>query len=510
MSNTSNYIELPKQDLVIALLERDNEIEKQNLEIEKLHHLLIQAKKNLYGRSSEKLEVVNGQILFSFAEEPKEEPLAESQPEETEVIEVPCHTRKKRTKKEFPEDIERERIEYDLESISCPCCGNDMAVIGEEKSEELEFIPARFKILEHIKIKRACSSCKSGVYTAALPPEVKPLERRAAGAGLLAQIMVSKYCDHHPLFRQEQIFKRHGIILPRKLLCGWVAGAAELLMIIYEKLIEVVLSNNYVQADETTLKVQDHTIAGKLHTGYLWAVLAPPNLVYFHYAESRAGEVPKDMFKDFCGKVQTDAYAGYNPVFLPGKCKRIGCMAHVRRKFIEVERSSKRAGCQKILKLISQLYKIERAIKTLTPEERYQQRLKKSFILMRKLYETIRHEKKYALPESPYYKALRYAWEQSIPMLQVLRDGRYELDNNLIENQMRPVALGRKNYLFAGSHEGAKRAAVLYSLINSCKLNGIDPYHYLSDVLRRIHTPGVKIEELLPHTWQRPGGMGEE
>ncbi len=172
MSNTSNYIELPKQDLVIALLERDNEIEKQNREIEKLHHLLIQAKKNLYGRSSEKLEVVNGQILFSFAEEPKEEPLAESQPEENEVIEVPCHTRKKRTKREFPEDIERERIEYDLESISCPCCGNDMAVIGEEKSEELEFIPARFKILEHVKIKRACSSCKSGVYTAALPPEV--------------------------------------------------------------------------------------------------------------------------------------------------------------------------------------------------------------------------------------------------------------------------------------------------------------------------------------------------
>lgn len=489
----------------MTLVERDSEIEKQNQEIEKLHHLLIQAKNNLFGRRSEKLEVVNSQICFSFAETPKEEAGAA---EETEVIEVPCHTRKKRTKREFPEDIERERIEYDLESISCPRCGNDMAVIGEEKSEELEFIPARFKVLEHIKIKRACSSCKCGVYTAALPPEVKPLERRAAGAGLLAQIMVSKYCDHNPLFRQEQIFKRHGIILPRKLLCGWVAGAVELLTIVYEKLIEVILSNNYVQADETTLKVQDNTIEGKLHTGYLWAVLAPPNLVYFHYAESRAGEVPKDLFKDFCGKVQTDAYAGYNTVFLPGKCKRIGCMAHVRRKFIEVERSSKRAGCQKILKLISGLYKIEREIKTLTPEERYRQRLRKSFILMRKLYETIRHEKKYALPESPYYKALRYAWEQSIPMLQVLRDGRYELDNNLIENQMRPVALGRKNYLFAGSHDGAKRAAVLYSLINSCKLNGIDPFHYLSDVLRRIHTPGVKVEELLPHNWKRTGGMG--
>ena len=301
-----------------------------------------------------------------------------------------------------------------------------------------------------------------------------------------------------------------GITLPRKLLCDWVAGAVELLTPIYQKLVKVILNNNYVQADETTLQVQDNAIAGKLHTGYLWAVLAPPNLVYFHYAENRAGEVPREMFKDYCGKVQTDAYAGYNRVFLPGKCKRIACMAHIRRKFIEVERSSKRAGCQKILKLIAELYKIERAIKALTPEERQKSRIKKSFPLMRKLYETIRHEKKYALPESPYHKALKYAWAQSIAMLQVFRDGRYELDNNLIENQMRPVALGRKNYLFAGSHEGARRAAVLYSLINSCKLNGIDPYHYLSDVLRRIHTPGVKIEELLPHSWKIPVNMGQE
>lgn len=495
-----SLIESPRE-LISLLITRDQELQEREQEIDKLHHLLVQAKKNLYGKKSEKLSESEQQELFAFA------PTQEEAPEP--VIEVKGHARKTRTKRELPESLPRERIEYDLDSPCCPGCDREMPVIGEEISEELEFIPASFKVIEHVRIKRACGSCKNGVYVPTLPPEVKPLERRQAGAGLLSQILVSKYQDHQPLYRQEQIFKRHGITLPRRLMCGWVAGAVELLMPIYEALKKELLSENYLQGDETTLKVQDPEVQGKLHTGYLWSILGPPNRVLFHYAESRAGEVPRELLMDFKGRLQTDAYAGYNPVFLPDACERIACMAHIRREFIEAQSSSKSAA-GKVLMLIAELYKLERSLKDRSVEERCERRKKKAFPILKKLYRLLRQQRKSTLPQSIYAKALNYAWEQRVAMLRYLRDGRYEIDNNLIENQMRPVALGRKNYLFAGSHEGAKRAAVLYSLLNTCKLNGINSFEYLRHVLRRVHTPGVSVQELLPHRWKPTLDMGAE
>ena len=230
--------------------------------------------------------------------------------------------------------------------------------------------------------------------------------------------------------------------------------------------------------------------------------------VLFHYAESRAAEVPKELLKEFKGRLQTDAYAGYNPVFLPDACERIACMAHIRRKFIETEKSAKSAS-GKILTLIAELYKLERLLKDKSPEERYERRRKKAFPILKKLYCVLRMQRKTTLPQSQYAKALNYAWEQRVPMLRYLRDGRYEIDNNLIENQMRPIALGRKNYLFAGSHKGAKRAAVIYSLLNSCKINGVNSYDWLRDVLRKVHLRGVSVSELMPHNWKPERNMGE-
>jgi ribosomal protein L36 len=341
------------------------------------------------------------------------------------------------------------------------------------------------------------------VFVPELPQEVKPLERRKPGAGLLAQILVSKYQDHLPLYRQEQIFARNGIILPRKLLCGWVAGAVELLRPIYEALKQDILKETYLQGDETLLKVQDPEIKDKLHQGYLWAILAPPNRVFFHYAPTRAGEVPRQLLNNFQGRLQTDAYAGYNQVFLPDRCERIACLAHIRRKFVE-GRASAKVASDKALMLIAEIYKVERSIKDRTPEERLVRRKKKVFPILRKLYRLLHSQQKTTLPNSPYMKALNYALEQARPMLRYLRDGRYEVDNNLIENQMRPVALGRKNYLFAGSHEGAERAAILYSLLNTCKLNKVNSWEWLRDVLRRVHTRGVSVSELLPQNWIKP------
>lgn len=499
-SVASEFEGASREQLIAALFEARVELHQREEEVDKLHHLLVQAKKNLYGKKSEKLSESEQQEFFVFAPEPEEVP--------EPVVEVKGDARTKRTKREIPDTIPRERVEYDLESPCCPGCDREMPVIGEEVSEELEFVPASFRVIEHVRLKRACGSCKNGVYVPTLPPEVKPLERRAAGAGLLAQILVSKYQDHLPLYRQEQIFARHGITLPRKLMCGWVAGAVELLSPIYEALKKELLTESYLQADETHIKVQDPEVEGKLHTGYLWSILGPPNRVLFHYAESRAGEVPRELLKDFKGRLQTDAYAGYNAVLVPDSCERIACMAHIRRKFIEAQSSSKSAA-GKVIALIAELYKLERSIKERPSEERYERRKKKAFPILKKLYRLIRAQRKSTLPQSIYAKALNYAWDQRVPMLRYLRDGRYEIDNNLIENQMRPVALGRKNYLFAGSHDGAKRAAVIYSLLNTAKLNGINPFEYLRDVLRRIHLPGVTLEDLRPQNWQPPKGTGE-
>jgi transposase len=491
--------------LISLLVSRDEHVSQLENEVDKLHHLLIQAKNHRFGKKSEKLSTSEQQDLFAFSPDSEEGQELEETPEP--VIEVKCHARKKRTKRELPESLPRERIEYDLESSECPCCQKEMAVIGEELSEELEYVPASFKVIEHVRLKRACGSCKNGVYIPSLPPEVKPLERRQAGAGLLAQILVSKYQDHQPLYRQEQIFKRQGINLSRRLMCGWVEGAAELMLPLYEGIRKELLEETYLQADETTLKVQDPEVEGSLHTGYLWSLLGPPNRVFFHYAESRAGEVPKELLEEFKGRLQTDAYAGYNPVFLPSSCERIACMAHIRRKFIEAQSTSKSAA-SKVIALIAELYKLERQLRDKPPDERFKRRKKKAFPLLKKLYRLIREQRRTTLPQAIYAKALNYAWEQRVAMLRYLRDGRYEIDNNLIENQMRPVALGRKNYLFAGSHEGAKRAAVLYTLLNTCKLNGVNSYDYLRDVLTRINLPGVTLRELLPQYWKPSGNMG--
>jgi hypothetical protein len=290
-------------------------------------------------------------------------------------------------------------------------------------------------------------------------------------------------------------------------MCDWVAGAAELLEPLYEALKKDVLKENYLQADETTLKVQDPEVKDRLHTGYLWSALAPPNKVFFHYAESRAGEVPKELFKDRKAFIQTDAYAGYNTVYLPNGCTRIACLAHIRRKFIET-RSVAKTKADSILSLIAELYKLERKLEDRSPEERMERRKKKAFPLLKRLYRLLRLQKRNTLPQTPYAKALNYALENSRPMLQYLRDGSYRIDNNLIENQMRPIALGRKNYLFAGSHEGARRAAIIYSLLNTCRLNNVNSFDYLRDVIKRIHShPASQIAELLPYNWT-PRNMG--
>ena len=270
---------------------------------------------------------------------------------------------------------------------------------------------------------------------------------------------------------------------------------------IYKELLKQILKHPSIYADETILKVQDPEKEG-LHQGYLWGAMAPPG-VYFHYSKSRASETVLELFSEFKGFVHTDAYAGYNPVFLPEGCSRVGCWAHVRRKFIEVKKLSPKE-VERVLKLIAKLYAVEKKIKAMTKnKDRGKKRQKESLPVLEKIKEYLEALRDRTLPQHPLSKAINYALAQWEELVIYTTEGYLDIDNNSIERQIRPVAIGRKNYLFAGSHDGAKRAAIFYSLINTCKIHKVNPWLYLQDVLRRVNThPKSKIKELTPENWK--------
>ena len=480
-------------------LEYENEVLKvENL---KLTNLYLQLKKHIFGRRSEKSSVVYPEMLSFFGSEEPEE-------QKTEEVEIAAHKRAKHhPRKPLPKDLPREQIIHEPKEKECSCCGAELVKIGEDKSEELDYIPAKAIIREHIRIKKACPKCKGEVRIAELPSEFKPLERARPGAGLISHIAISKFCDHLPLNRQEQMFMRVGIEIPRQRMWDWLDRSAELLKPLADALKKEILKSNYLQGDETTIKVQTTEKEGSLHTGYYWAIHSPPKLVYYHYASTRAAEVPLELFKKFEGYLQTDLYCGYNEVFLPEKVLRLGCMAHVRRKLIDAG-AVNHSGANKLLKLIAELYKIEKAIKNEKPENRLAVRQSRSKELLQKLFETADTVQFSLLPQHPLHGAIEYLRKQKVELMRYIENPSFQIDNNSIERQMRPVAVGRKNYLFTGSHRGAEVAALFYSLINTCKLNKVNPYEYLADVLCRIQDHSIqRLDELLPHKWRKLSGI---
>jgi transposase len=485
-TGTETYENLDKPALISLLQDRDSELLKFQLAI-------LNSNKREFGTKSEKLTSDQIRLSFEVPTEPVQELLISN-----EVV-VERHTRTVRAKKPLPNDLPREERIYEPEATTCPCCNNELVKIGEERSEELEKIPAQFKIIEHVRIKKACPNCKGAkVLTPPLPPTIFPLERVRVGPGFLSDMLVGKYVDHLPYHRQEQIYRRSGIEIARQRMCDWTAGIVELLMPLYSALTRSVLLSPYIHADETTLKVQDGEEKGKCHTGYLWGFHAPPG-VFFHYADSRASEVPLLVLETFRGTLQTDLYAGYNKVLVPNKCERIACLAHVRRKFIEIEKTASKE-CAQILRRIGDIYHKEKSAKT--PAERFEIRERCTKKLLQELLDYVTALQSRTLPQAPLSKAINYMLSQRVEIERIMTSGEFDLDNNAIERQMRPIALGRKNYLFAGSHDGAHRAAVLYSLFNTCKIHNVNPRLWLADVLRRIPSErGLDPNDLLPHCW---------
>lgn len=373
--------------------------------------------------------------------------------------------------------------------------------IGEEITEELEYEPGKLYVNRYVRPKYALPE-DSGVIIADLP--TRPIDKGIAGPGLLAHIVISKYVDHLPLYRQRQQFKRHDVTLPLSTLTDWVRQSADLLAPLYQQLKTTLLQAHYLQADESPLRVLDREKKGCSHLGYMWVYHSPlDGLVLFDYRNGRSRAGPNEILRDFSGYLQTDAYQGYNDITTKKHVASVGCFAHARRHFKDAQAvDAERA--EWMLDHIQKLYLIERWARENqhSHEERYQLRQQSSLPILAEIKAWLDEQSRHVLPKSAMGKAIGYALGQWSRLEQYTEQGHLEIDNNWIENEIRPLALGRKNYLFAGSHEGARRAAIIYSLLATAKKHDVEPFTYFKDIFVRIKDhPFKKLNLLLPPHW---------
>ena len=387
-----------------------------------------------------------------------------------------------------------------VETIIEPDCDTtDMICVGEEVSDKLGYQPERFFIERTIRRKYAPKSGEGAFAIAPMPEQV--IEKGIPTASLLTQILIDKYVDHQPLHRIRSRFARSSIIIPESTMDGWVKTCLERLQILYDYCYGLLKAQTYLQVDETTIKVQDPNLKGDTHLGYYWAYHAPiTQLTLFEYKPGRGGKHVWQTLKEFCGYLQTDGYAGYNQITARSGIVHLACMAHIRRKFFDAQNNDK-ARAQKALLYIQKLYAIESKAteRQLIAEQRKELRLAEALPIINEMGKWIAAENKLVLPKSAIGKAFLYAIERWEEMTNYLHDGNLLLDNNIIENQIRPIALGRKNYLFAGSHEAAQRAAVIYTFMAQCKMAKINPNEWLAFVLTNLQTTKInQLEKLLP------------
>jgi transposase len=402
----------------------------------------------------------------------------------------------------LPEHLERRE-----QIINPPGNIEGLKKIGEEITEELEYEPGKLFVNKIIRPKYAKAN-NEGVIIA--PMIDRPLPKAIAGPGLLAQIIIDKYVDHLPLYRQMERFKRESINIPYSTLTDWVSRTVALITPLYECVKKNILQSNYLHADESPVKVLDKdkkgdASTGSAHRGYFWVYHnSVERMVLFDYRPGRGREGPAALLKDFKGHLQTDGYQVYDFLKKDEDITVMHCMAHARRYFFDALQHDK-ARAEYALGQFAKLYDIERKAKQLIlgEDELLELRQREAMPLLQQLGRWMKEQYIEVLPKSPIGKALGYSIERWDELMIYATNGKLNIDNNPVENSIRPVAIGRKNYLFAGSHEAAQRSAMLYSLLGTCKLNGINPFVWLRDVLQRIAThPINKIDELLPHVWQ--------
>jgi transposase len=460
-------------------------------------------RRRVFGRRSEKLDANQRMLFEDLVREALDEQAAEAAETPSEGHSTTGMSSQRNGRKPLPADLPRERIEHhpDADELTCESCGREKRPMGEAITEQLDYVPASFVIVEHVRTKYACPACKENVTIADLPP--MPIEKGRPGCGLLAHVLTSKYGDHLPLHRQEQIYRRHGIDLSRKTLCDWVRDSANLLNPIVDEMKRQLLASNYLHTDDTPVPVQDKSKT-TTRNGYLWAYIDPHHNVVFDYTPSRSRAGPLAFLEHFKGLVQADAYAGYDALFAQPYVTEIGCWAHARRKFHDAKTTDP-VRATRMLTLIGKLYDIERDAKEqqLDPDAVAALRRNNAQPVLDQIETLLKSWSIDVLPKSPIGKAVKYARNQWTPLTRYVERGHVDIDNNLAERILRTVAVGRKNWLFAGSDQGARRAATIYSLIGACKLCRIDPFAYLRDVIHRVSThPNSRINELTPPNWK--------
>jgi transposase len=487
------------KNIIIELL---NTLKGKDRLIGQLEHRLDLLLRNRYGSKSEKInpEELLPQLRDLFEPSPSEQKV---EPVKTETI-----TYERRAsghgRHEIPAHLPREQKIYDLDESqkTCSCCGEPLQRIGQDKTEQLNYKPASLYVIEHIRYKYACKTCQNTIVTAA-KNTYEPIEKGLAGPGLLSQVIVSKYGDHCPLYRMEEIFSRHGVQLARSTQCDWMAQSAELLKPLYALMKKRVLESKVIHTDDTPVKVQD-TDRNPCRQGRLWVYLGDDTKPYnvFDYTASRSREGPDEFLNGFKGYLQADAFGGYDGIYLTKPVMEVLCNAHARRKFYEARKIDPLIS-HTALAYYKRLYQIEKDIKDFPASEKYQHRQEKSVPVLEEFktwLESITEAQ--ALPKSPIRQAINYCLGNWAALIRYTEDGDLSIDNNAAEQQMKPIAVGRKNWLFFGSDRGGSTAAILFSMTRSAKRHGLNSFAYMEDVLARLPgTPVNRIFEFLPDEW---------
>ncbi|MCG8467035.1 MAG: IS66 family transposase [Gemmatimonadetes bacterium] len=480
------------EELAARLRELEKEKAQLALQLEQL-------KKLIYGRSSERY-TDHPDLPFEAEEPPKPPHVGEAPDEEYEVVRKKP---RKRGIKRLREDLPRDRIVIEIPEDERRCaCGGVMESIGEEVTEELEYQPASFFIREIVRKKYACKKHEEqGVLTPDLP--ARPIAKGMPGPGLIAQVLTAKYKDHLPLHRQHGIYRRHGVDIAESTLCDWVADGARIFKPVVECLKNAVLESHVVQTDDTPITIQDRTIGRGSRRGYLWVYLGDQGDAVFDYTSGRSRDGPKQFLGDYKGWLQADAYSGYDAIFRDGSVVEVGCWAHARRRFFKAL-STDPEDAGHILASIRHLYRTERDANQhqFDHAARRELRNQQAGPVLNALRPWLESLQRAVLPKSPFGKAISYCLNQWQALNRFLEDGALKLDNNRSELALRQVAVGRKNWLFAGSDSGAKRAATIYSIVVTCWLNKIDPFAYMRDVMPKLAAGPSCADDLTPRAWR--------
>lgn len=477
------------------------ELSERQTQIVRLQAQLAKLRRMQFGRSSERLDAEIAQLELAL-EELEEQDAAKSEPAIAAAPAAEANILKP-ARRPLPDHLPRQVVTHST-ACTCPGCGGELRRLGEDVTEVLDYRPASFRVIRHVRPKFTCRQCET--ITQAPAPSL-PIRRGRASAALLAHMLVSKYCDHLPLYRQSEIYSRAGVVLERSTLADWVGQTSALLRPLVDALERHVMAGDRLYADDTPVPVLAPG-AGKTKTGRLWAYLRDerpfastvPPAVRYRYSPDRRAEHPRAHLAAFHGVLQADGYSGFDGLYANGRIAEAACWAHVRRYFYDIHISAKQSPlAREALERIAALYTIEAAIFGKPPDERRRVRQSEARPLIEQMQAWFTDTLRRVPGRSDIAGAIRYALSRWDALTRYLDDGTLAIDNNPVERAIRPLALGRKNWLFAGSDSGGERAAAIYSLIETAELNGLDPEAYLRDVLDRIADHAVnRVSELLP------------